>query len=236
MAELPDRDLVVIGGPEPNFRWQEYTARLLSMLRTVRPEIVVLLGSLLTDAPHTRPVPVSGTASSQEMATELGLEVSDYEGPTGIVGVLAYECARAGFPVVSLWASVPHYVAEPPNPKATLALLTRLEDVLNLPLEAGELVQDAQQWVEQVNELVADDPTSPPTSPPWRNAGTRRPRPPAGRRSPPSSSATCDAATGAAADPAGAVPAAVGVRSQWPATACAWDLSARTMASGSSAL
>lgn len=158
VASLPERDLVLIGGPEPNYRWQEYINRLLSMVRSVNPETVVLLGALLTDAPHTRPVPVSGTASSQELADELGLELSDYEGPTGIVGVLSYECSRVGFPVVSMWASVPHYVAEPPNPKATLALLTRLEDVLNLPLEAGDLPADAERWVEQVNELVADDP------------------------------------------------------------------------------
>jgi proteasome assembly chaperone (PAC2) family protein len=158
VARLPDRDLVLIGGPEPNYRWQEYIARLLSMLRSVQPDVVVLLGALLTDAPHSRPVPVSGTASSKQLATELGLELSDYEGPTGIVGVLSYECDRAGFPVVSMWASVPHYVAEPPNPKAALALLTRLEDVLNLPLDPGDLPEEAANWVEQVNELVAEDP------------------------------------------------------------------------------
>ncbi len=158
VAHLPERDLVLIGGPEPNYRWQEYTARLLSMLRSVHPEMVVLIGAMLTDAPHTRPVPVSGTASNQALADELGLELSDYEGPTGIIGVLSYECSRAGFPVVSMWASVPHYVAEPPNPQATLALLTRLEDVLNLPLESGELPEESQRWVEQVNDLVAEDP------------------------------------------------------------------------------
>ncbi|CAL8980218.1 hypothetical protein PROP_03075 [Propionicimonas sp. T2.31MG-18] len=158
VAHLPERDLVLIGGPEPNFHWQDYVSRLLSMLRSVQPEVVVLLGALLTDAPHSRPVPVSGTASSQGLADELGLELSDYEGPTGIVGVLSYECDRAGFPVVSLWASVPHYVAEPPNPKATLALLVRLEDVLNLPLDPGQLATESAQWVEQVDELVADDP------------------------------------------------------------------------------
>jgi proteasome assembly chaperone (PAC2) family protein len=158
VAHLPERDLVLIGGPEPNYRWQEYVARLVSMLRSVQPEMVVLLGALLTDAPHTRPVPVSGTASSQELADELGLELSDYEGPTGIIGVLSWECDRVGFPVVSMWASVPHYVAEPPNPKGTLALLTRLEDVLNLPIDSGDLLQEAENWVEQVNELVADDP------------------------------------------------------------------------------
>lgn len=158
VARLPERDLVLIGGPEPNYRWQDYINRLLSMLRSVRPEMVVLLGALLTDAPHTRPVPVSGTASTPSLAQELGLELSDYEGPTGIIGVLSHECTTAGIPVVSMWASVPHYVAEPPNPRAALALLTRLEDVLNLPLDAGGLPSEAERWVEQVNELVSDDP------------------------------------------------------------------------------
>lgn len=158
VAGLPERDLVLIGGPEPNYRWKEYVSRLMSMLRTVNPDIVVLLGAMLTDAPHSRPVPIAGSASSQQLADDLGLEMSSYEGPTGIVGVLAAECDRIKFPVVSMWASVPHYVSEPPNPKAALALLTRLEDILNLPLEAGDLAERAQSWVEQVTELVSEDP------------------------------------------------------------------------------
>ena len=158
VATLPERDLVLIGGPEPNYRWREYSNRLLSMLRTVRPDIVVLLGALLTDAPHSRPVPVAANASTADLAADLGLSVSTYEGPTGIVGVLGNEASLAGMPVVSLWASVPHYVAEPPNPKATLALLARLEDVLNTPLDADGLAEAAASWEAQVNELVADDP------------------------------------------------------------------------------
>lgn len=158
VASLPERDLVLLGGPEPNYRWQQYIASMLSMLRSVQPELVVLLGAMLTDAPHTRPVPVSGSVTDARLAADLGLEISDYEGPTGILGVLAHESDSAGLPVVSLWASVPHYVAEPPNPKATLALLTRLEDLLNVPLDPGELPSEAVQWVEQVDELVNDDP------------------------------------------------------------------------------
>lgn len=158
IAHLEERDLVLIGGPEPNYRWQTYTARLMSMLRSIRPEVVVLMGAMLTDAPHSRPVPVSGSASPQSLADDLGVEPSTYEGPTGIVGVLASECERIGIPVVSLWASVPHYVAEPPNPKATLALLARVEDVLNLAIDSGSLAEDATAWMAQVDELVADDP------------------------------------------------------------------------------
>ncbi|PFG16705.1 putative ATP-grasp superfamily ATP-dependent carboligase [Propionicimonas paludicola] len=158
VASLPTRDLVLIGGPEPNYHWQQFVASLLSMVRTVQPEIVVLLGAMLTDAPHTRPVPINGTAGTKQLADELGLDLSDYEGPTGIIGVLAAECDGIGIPVVSLWASVPHYVAEPPNPKATLALLAQVEDILNLPIDFGDLGEQADEWVNQVNELVSDDP------------------------------------------------------------------------------
>lgn len=157
VASLPERDLVLIGGPEPNFHWRGYASALISAIRTVAPEIVVLLGAMLTDAPHSRPVPVHGTASNEELAASLGLEMSTYEGPTGILGVLAADCAVVGVPSASLWASVPHYVAEPPNPKATLALLDRLEDLLDTPLDTGELPDLAAQWESQVNELAAED-------------------------------------------------------------------------------
>ena len=157
VASLPERDLVLIGGPEPNFHWRGYCSALISAIRTVAPEIVVLLGAMLTDAPHSRPVPVHGTASTEELAASLALEVSSYEGPTGILGVLAADCAVVGVPTASLWASVPHYVAEPPNPKATLALLDRLEDLLDTPLDTGDLPDLAAQWESQVNDLAAED-------------------------------------------------------------------------------
>jgi hypothetical protein len=158
VAHLEERDLVLIGGPEPNYRWQAFTARLMSMLRSIKPEMVVLLGAMLTDAPHSRPVPVAGSARPQVLADDLGLEASNYEGPTGIVGVLASECESIDLPVVSLWASVPHYVADPPNPKATLALLARVEDVLSLSIDSGDLAESATAWMTQVDELVSEDP------------------------------------------------------------------------------
>lgn len=158
VAHLPERDLVLIGGPEPNFHWREFCTRLVSAIRTVQPELIVLLGALLTDAPHSRPVPVTGTASSQQLSEDLGFELSTYEGPTGIVGVLASECTVAGLQVASLWASVPHYVSDPPNPKATLALLQRLEDLLDTPLDTGDLTERALEWETQVNELAAEEP------------------------------------------------------------------------------
>lgn len=158
VASLPTRDLVLIGGPEPNYRWRTYIQAMMSMLQTVKPTVVVLLGALLADAPHSRPVPVAATAPSPELADEWGFDLSTYEGPTGIVGVLSHECQAAAIPAVSLWASVPHYVSDPPNPKAALALLARLEDVLNTPLDAGTLATDAQNWENQVNDLVSEDP------------------------------------------------------------------------------
>lgn len=158
VAALADRDLVLVQGPEPNMRWRAFTAALVSAMRSVGPSMVVVLGSMLTDSPHTRPLPVTGTCNDVELATRLGLEPSNYEGPTGITGVLADAVRRAGMPVVSLWAQVPHYVADPPNPKATLALLTRIEDLLDTPLELGDLPSDALAWERGVDELAAEDP------------------------------------------------------------------------------
>ena len=115
------------------------------------------LGALLADSPHTRPVPVTGTSSDEAVARSLHLEPSRYEGPTGIVGVLQDACTRAGVPALSLWAAVPHYVAQPPCPKATLALLRRVEDLLDVPMPLGELPEDARAWERGVDELASED-------------------------------------------------------------------------------
>ena len=158
VAALGDRDIVLVSGPEPNMRWRSFTAAIVSALRSVKPTMVVILGAMLTDSPHSRTLPVTGTCNDAELATRLGLEPSNYEGPTGIVGVLADAVRRAGMPVVSLWAQVPHYVADPPNPKATLALLVRIEDLLDTPLELGDLPSDSMAWERGVDELAAEDP------------------------------------------------------------------------------
>ena len=120
-------------------------------------ELVVTLGALLADSPHTRPVPVSGTASDPAVARAMGLERSRYEGPTGIVGVFQDFCAKAGVPAVSFWAAVPHYVATPPCPKATVALLRRVEDLLDLSVPLEDLPERARAWERQVDELTSDD-------------------------------------------------------------------------------
>ncbi|ROR53501.1 proteasome assembly chaperone (PAC2) family protein [Luteococcus japonicus] len=158
VAHLPERDVVLVSGPEPNLKWRSFTSALVSAIRTVDPAMVVVLGAMLTDSPHSRPLPVTGTANDVRLATTLGLEPSNYEGPTGIVGILADGLRRAGMPVVSLWAQVPHYVSDSPNPKATLALLVRIEDLLDTPLALGELPELAQAWERGVDELASEDP------------------------------------------------------------------------------
>lgn len=158
VASLPHRDLVVVRGPEPNFRWRAFAAAVVSALRSARPGMVLILGAMLTDTPHSRPVPVHGSSSDGALVHRLDLGEPTYEGPTGITGVVADACNRAGLPTASFWASVPHYVANPPNPKATLALLSRLEDVLDHPLDLGDLPERADTWERHVDELAADDP------------------------------------------------------------------------------
>ena len=158
-ARIPGtgRDVVLLRGIEPNMRWRTFTAEILALASDLGVEMVVTLGALLADAPHTRPIPVTGSATEAGLAVQLGVEVSRYEGPTGIVGVLQDAAGRVGMPAVSLWAAVPHYVAQPPSPKATLALLHGLEDLLALSVELGELPQDARAWERGVDELAAED-------------------------------------------------------------------------------
>ena len=158
IVELPDRDLVLIEGPEPALKWRSFTALLADEINGVRPEAVVLLGAMLSDAPHSRPLPRTGNAHSDELSDRLDFEPNNYEGPTGIVGVLADAFSHLGMPVVSLWTAVPHYVANPPSPKATLVLLNGLETVLGAPLELGDLPSDVTQWEHSVDELATTDP------------------------------------------------------------------------------
>ena len=157
VAHLPERDVLLVSGPEPNLHWQRFCSTLVSAFRSFEPEMVILLGAMLTDSPHSRPLPVTGNTSDTGLSKSLGLEPSGYEGPTGITGVLGDACHRAGLREVSLWASVPHYVAAPPNPKATLALLARLEDLLDVALRLDDLPELARAWQRGVDELAAED-------------------------------------------------------------------------------
>ncbi|MFC4909445.1 PAC2 family protein [Actinomadura gamaensis] len=157
-ARLPSgRDVVLIHGIEPNMRWRSFCREIVDKIGELGARQVVLLGALLADAPHTRPVPVTGAANDSATVERLNLEPARYEGPTGILGVLQDACAKAELPTVSLWAAVPHYVAQPPSPKATLALLRRVEDLLDVAVPLGELPEEARAWENGVNELAEED-------------------------------------------------------------------------------
>lgn len=152
-----DRDVILVRGIEPNLRWRQFCAELLAAVDDLGGTIVVTLGALLADSPHTRPIPVTGTATEPELVDRLQLDESTYEGPTGIVGVVQDACARLDIPSVSYWAAVPHYVSHPPCPKATLALLGHLEDLLQTSIPLEDLPEDARAWERGVDELAGED-------------------------------------------------------------------------------
>ena len=158
-ANLPalDRDVVLLLGIEPNVRWRTFTSLVVDHAKELGVELVVTLGALLADVPHTRPSPVTGSASNEELVKELGLSTSRYEGPTGIVGVLHDACNKAGMPSASLWAAVPHYVSLTPSPRAASALCERLARLLGISIETGELDRAAETYEEQVSQAVASD-------------------------------------------------------------------------------
>jgi proteasome assembly chaperone (PAC2) family protein len=159
-ARMPDleRDAVILLGIEPNLRWRTFTELVVGLSRDLGVGLVVTLGSLLADVPHTRAAPVTGSATDPELIESLGLQRSRYEGPTGIVGVLHDACKTAGVPSASLWAAVPHYVSQAPSPRAALALCQRLGDLMGAKLDVSELEQAVGTYSEQVSNAVASDP------------------------------------------------------------------------------
>jgi proteasome assembly chaperone (PAC2) family protein len=158
-AQLHDgpRDVVLLLGTEPNLRWRSFCKVVTDLALDLGVELVVTLGSLLADVPHTRPAPVTGNATDPELVEQLGLQASRYEGPTGIVGVLHDACRTAGIPSASLWAAVPHYVSMTPSPRAAKALSERLADLLGVSLDTEELEAASDAYMEQVSEAVAAD-------------------------------------------------------------------------------
>src|SRR3954453_36029 len=159
-ARIPgaDGDLVILQGVEPALRWRRYCDTVIEAARALDGPMVITLGALLADVPHTRPVSVTGIASDASLVDRLGFEGTSYEGPTGITGVLHHQCAAAGLPSVSLWASVPHYVAAAPNPKVALALVRAFEGAAGVVVDAGELESAAEDYERQVSAAVASDP------------------------------------------------------------------------------
>jgi proteasome assembly chaperone (PAC2) family protein len=151
------RDAILLLGVEPNVRWRTFCGLIVEFAQELGVELVVSLGALLADVPHTRPSPVTGSATDRKLVDELGLSTSRYEGPTGVVGVLHDACHRAGLPSVSLWAAVPHYVQLTPSPRAAQALCERLATLLGGQIDIAELRRAGRGYVEQVSEAVAAD-------------------------------------------------------------------------------
>jgi predicted ATP-grasp superfamily ATP-dependent carboligase len=159
-ARIPraPRDLVILTGPEPSYRWREFCAQVVELAEALGVQLVVTLGALLADVPHSRPVSVTAFATDPGVVERLQLQPPTYEGPTGIVGVLQNACSEAGMPAASLWAAVPHYVAVAPNPKGALAILRRLESLVGVTVDAQDLETAAVDYERQVTRAVELDP------------------------------------------------------------------------------
>lgn len=152
-----DFDFIIVRGVEPSMKWKTFTHDLLDLADDLEVQTIITLGSMLADAPHSRPITVTGSGAHPEIAKRLGVEVSRYEGPTGILGVIADACLRRGLDAISLWAAIPHYASNSPSPKATLALINALEDFLEISLPQGELHADSLEWESEVDELARED-------------------------------------------------------------------------------
>ena len=152
-----DFDFIVVRGVEPSMKWKTFTHDLLDLADDLEVQTIITLGSMLADAPHSRPITVTGSGAHPEIAKRFGVEVSRYEGPTGILGVIADACLRRGLDAISLWAAIPHYASNSPSPKATLALINALEDFLEISLPQGELHADSLEWESEVDELARED-------------------------------------------------------------------------------
>ena len=152
------RDLILVQGPEPSMRWKAFCTHIIDLAEALGTQLVVTLGALLADVPHTHPVALTGLASDETIVEKLSLAQSTYEGPTGIVGVLHTACSDAGMPAASLWASVPHYVAAAPNPKAALALVRKIEGLVGVTVDATDLENASQEYERQVSRAVQSDP------------------------------------------------------------------------------
>ena len=152
------RDLILLTGSEPSFRWRTFSGLIVELAEALGVQLVVTLGALLADLPHTRPISVSGLSSDEGLVAKLGLQTSSYEGPTGIVGVLHAACQQAGVPSASLWAAVPHYIAATPNPKAALALVRKLEGLVGVAVDGSQLEEATADYERQVNMAVQSDP------------------------------------------------------------------------------
>ena len=151
------RDVILVQGIEPSFRWRAFTIELMEFAQQAGVTTVFTLGALMADVAHTRPIPVTATSDSEDVLHRYDLEPSRYEGPTGIVGVLADAATQAGLQSISCWAAVPHYAGHSPSPKATLGLVSKLEELIDAPIPHGDLPEAAKAWERGINELAETD-------------------------------------------------------------------------------
>jgi proteasome assembly chaperone (PAC2) family protein len=152
------RDLILVQGPEPSMRWKSFCQHIIDLAEALGTQLIVTMGALLADVPHSHPVAITGLASDEALVEKLGVPETTYEGPTGIVGVLHTACAEAGIPSASLWATVPHYVAAAPNPKAALALVRKIESLVAVSVDATDLENATGDYERQVSRAVQSDP------------------------------------------------------------------------------
>ena len=152
-----NHDFIVVRGVEPSMKWKTFTSDLLDLAEDLEIDLVITMGSMLADTPHTRPITVSGSGAHPDIAQRLGVEISKYEGPTGILGVIQVACVGRGIDAVSLWAAVPHYASNSPSPKASLALVNALEDFLQISIPQGALPEESSAWEVEVTEMAKED-------------------------------------------------------------------------------
>ncbi|MEN9305939.1 MAG: hypothetical protein RLY76_1207 [Actinomycetota bacterium] len=150
-------DFLIVKGIEPSMRWSTFANEILDIADDYEVSMLITMGALLADSPHTRPITVTGSGAHPDIAAKLGIEVSRYEGPTGIVGILQDAAHRRSIDAVSLWAAVPHYVSTPPSPKASLALINALEDFLEISIPLGDLPKRSDEWEQAVDQMAEED-------------------------------------------------------------------------------
>jgi proteasome assembly chaperone (PAC2) family protein len=152
-----ENDFVLVLGVEPSMKWKTFTSLLLDLADDLEVEMVLTLGAMLADAPHTRPISVSGSGGHPDIAARLGVEISKYEGPTGILGIIGDGCIKRGIDCISLWAGLPHYASNSPSPKAILALVNAVEDFLDISISLADLAHQAKEWENEVSEMAEED-------------------------------------------------------------------------------
>ena len=157
IARLPHRTYVLVDGVEPSLNWRQYCDELLNIAHDLNVSLVITVGALLADVPHTRPLPVTVTSDNPELQESMNLDFSDYEGPTGIVGVFQNTATLAGIDSVAMWVAVPHYVSEAPSPQATMVLLNRMELLVGDSIDLGNLPDAASAWADEIKEMIDDD-------------------------------------------------------------------------------